>query len=195
MSTTNGSLSQEEYRTLVEAAHQQSLRHSFTVYLIGHTGLGRTEAAEFAPDWFDPEQRRICVPGSQGNWSPKSEDRVREIPLSGKASAHISDCLAALDNNAFGVSPSTIYDRVTKSAEAANLESVSPHVLRTTYANRLLELGLPDREVARVLGIQSQTLVDNPDSYSARIASALEESDSWPLYGDLSVYDSVRQDE
>jgi integrase len=62
MTDKQKSLTNEEYATLVEAAHDYSLRHGFTVYLIGQTGLKRNEAANFTPEWFDPEQQIVTVP-------------------------------------------------------------------------------------------------------------------------------------
>lgn len=52
----------EEYRTLVKAADEQSLRNGFTVFLIGYTGLQTGEAAHFSPEWFDPTDQTVTVP-------------------------------------------------------------------------------------------------------------------------------------
>lgn len=47
--TSKTELTVEEYRTLVETAVTLSPRAALTVYLVGHTGMRTSEAANFTP--------------------------------------------------------------------------------------------------------------------------------------------------
>jgi integrase len=158
MTDNEKSLTNEEYATLVEAAHDHSLRHGFTVHLIGQTGLKRNEAANFTPEWFDPEQQVVTVPQEQDGERPAKQHAARQIPLPASTAENIAKYIERLDSSVFHVSGSAIYDRVTTAGEHAGISRVSPRVLRHTYASRLYNSGLYIEDIAAVMGFRSGTL-------------------------------------
>jgi integrase len=159
MSTTTEPLSIEEYVTLVEAAHEHSFRHGFTVYLLGEIGLRRGEAAHFRPEWFDSDQQLVTVPRRQDDWIPSTNYGHRRIPVSTATANNLMSYIDALDQSAFGVAGSTIYDRVTTAGECAGIDRVSPRILRHTYAGRLAYSGIDSSWVSRILGVEPEIIL------------------------------------
>lgn len=146
----------DEFNTLVETAHATSLRQGFTVYLIGRTGLRREEAAHFKPEWFDSANRRIIVPAEQDSWEPQAAHHVRAIPLSDPVAHNIDEYIGALDREAFDVSGSTVYRRVTSAADIDDLPHVTPRLLRQMYRVKLEGLGFPPAAIADITGLRQQ---------------------------------------
>ena len=147
----------EEYRTLAEAAHEHSLRSGFTVYLLGYTGMRRNEAAHFTRDWFDPDLPAVWIPKTQNGWSPKSEYRARDIPLSPFAANNIEKYLDELsdEENVFNVAPQTINRRINRVTQDLDLGHITPCKIRHMYANKLLSQGVSKPIMAAVLGLRT----------------------------------------
>lgn len=158
----------QEYRTLVEAAHERSLRHGFTVYLLGRTGMLRGEAAHFAPEWFDAVEQGIAIPRQQDGWSRKSKYRARWIPLPSCTTDNMIKYIDELDDDAFDVSGGTIYDRVTAVSQNLDIRA-TPSVLRRMYGTLMISSGIPERVVASMLGLRVNTAsLGIQDYYTSR---------------------------
>ena len=160
-------LTNEEYATLVEAAHDYSLRHGFTVYLIGQTGLKRNEAANFTPEWFDPEQQIVTVPHEQDEWRPAKPHAARRIPLSTSTAENIAKYIERLDSSVFRVSGAAIYHRVITAGEHAGIDRVSPNRLRHTYARRLHNTSLSTETISEIMGLRLETVTASKTIYGA----------------------------
>lgn len=152
-------LTTEEYATLVETAHDYSLRHGFTVYLIGETGLKRSEAAHFTPEWLDQKNQVVSVPYGTEEWS--SKHRARHISLTNTAVENLTAYTEELKDDAFDVSGSAIYDRVSRAGNVAGFNVVNPSVLRRMFGRRLRNHGVPVEMMASILGIDPRELFDS----------------------------------
>lgn len=173
-------LNVEKYRKLVRSAHDRSLRHGFTIDLLGHTGMRTREAAEFTEEWFNPDRGIIKISSEQRQRSPKTRS-TREIQLPSDVSKRISYYLAELDDDVLNVSPRTIRRRTAQAGDAAEIPRVSPHIIRRTFGARLLEIGVPQKTVAEVLGVAVETVSMGQTS---REFNADEFS---PIYGELDL--------
>jgi integrase len=175
MITNEQLLTTEEYATLVETAHDDSLRHGFTVYLIAETGLRRSEAAKFIPEWLDEMKQVVDVPYEDDEGSPSAKHRARRIPLRDTAVENLTAYTEALNHDAFGASGSTIYDRINRAGEITGFDVVTPSMLRQMYAIRLQNRGVPFEAISEVLGI-------NPNESSESIYfDTTIDLDEWQL--------------
>lgn len=148
-------LTPDEYSTLLEAASGQTLRHEFTVYLLGYTGMRRREAAAFTPEWLDTGKNRVAVPGGLGK--PEANDRL--IPLQSDAADELMSYLQGLEDDAFEVTPTTINRRVASVGESADITRVTPRLLRKTFERSLRQLGVPPEVMADILGVQTRSVL------------------------------------
>lgn len=169
MTDNKKSLTNEEYATLVEAAHDHSPRHGFTVYLIGQTGLKRKEAASFTPEWFDPEKQVVTVPQEQDGGKPAKQHAARRIPLSTSTAENIAKYIERLDSSVFRVSGATIYHRVITAGEHAGIDRVSPNRLRHTYARRLHNSDLSTEAISEIMGLRLRTVTISRTIYSSHL--------------------------
>jgi len=170
----------DQFRTLIETAHEHSLRHGVTVYLLGRTGMFSAEAPHFQPDWFDSDTHSIFIPAAHDSWEPKATCRVRAIPVTPSIAQNISAYIDALSDDAFGVSTSAIHHRVTTAADSAALPHISPQNLRQMYAVRLRDSEVPEPQIAAILGTQHVTFLSesvSPQAPETKLQSIFD--DSW----------------
>lgn len=146
-------LTTEEYATLVETAHDYSLRHGFTVYLIAETGVKRSEAAHFTPEWLNEKKQVVSVPNGDNGESLNANHRARQIPLANTAVENLTAYTESLKDDAFGVSSSAIYDRVSRAGEVAGFNGVNPSMLRQLFGIRLHNHGVPIKMISEILGV------------------------------------------
>lgn len=143
-------LNAEECQELMVAADRRSPRHGLTVLLILATGIRRGEAAAFTPEWFDTEANLIRIPSSPNPSNTHFTPRM--IPLPSKIAETLALYIELVDEDAFGIAPSTVYERVRSAGKEAIMD-VSPRRLRRTYAKHLSKTGLTLPSRSELLGL------------------------------------------
>ncbi len=152
-------LSETELRRLLrEARRSSNPLHRAVILLLAHTGLRASErcALRLADVSLSERRGKITVRGKG--------EKVREVPLNAEAREALREWLsvrpAAPDDALFvgrrgRLTPSGVWRIVREYARRAGVEA-HPHVLRHTFATRLLrEAGADLVTVAEILGHES----------------------------------------
>lgn len=146
-------------RLLREARRSPNHLHRTVILLLAYTGLRASELCNLRLGDVQLSERKgkIIVRGKG--------EKVREIPLNTEAREILREWLSvrplAPDDHLFigrrgPLTPSGVWRIVVKYARKAGLENVHPHVLRHTFATRLLrEVGTDLVTVAELLGHES----------------------------------------
>jgi len=153
-------LSEAELRRLLrEARRSPNPLHRAVILLLAHTGLRASElcALRLGDVVLSERKGKLIVRGKG--------EKVREVPLNAEAREALREWLsvrpAASDDHLFigrrgPLTPSGVWRIVAQYARRAGLEDVHPHVLRHTFATRLLrEAGADLVVVAELLGHES----------------------------------------
>jgi len=155
--TTPRWLTQEEQDRLLEvAAWYRRDMHKLCIMGL-YLGLRRGEMDAAVWEWFDLETG-LCHLGPVGPWRPKTE-KPRTIPIAETARG----LLLPYSGSGFVLYPTSTWQRnnyyrrnVTKSwkrlTREADLEWVTPHTLRHTFASRLVSAGVSIFKVSQWLG-------------------------------------------
>ncbi|WP_226483240.1 tyrosine-type recombinase/integrase [Natrinema amylolyticum] len=136
-----------KYKKLLEAAEKRSSRHGFTVYALGHTGLRGSEFSRLSCEWLDSEKQMLQVPADAVKGI---RSRVRSIPLSEDGVERFKEFFTTRSEVA--ITHSTVTKQVKSISEDTLSENVSPQTLRSTFAMRLLQIGVPQSEIRQLLG-------------------------------------------
>lgn len=136
------------------------LRNRALIELMLSAGLRVSEAVELMPGDIDWKRGEIRVNDGKGE-----KDRI--VPVDSTTLAHLQawsskrEALGINGHQPFlvgirtleGMTTRNAYAIINKQAELAGIEqSVNPHMLRHTYATRLLDDGYTIREVQQLLG-------------------------------------------
>lgn len=153
-------LSEAELRRLLrEARRSENPLHRAVLLTLAHTGLRASElcALRLADLVLSERKGKLTVRGKG--------EKIREIPLNAEVREALREWLsarpAAPDDRLFigrrgPLTPSGVWRIVAQYARKAGLEDVHPHVLRHTFATRLLrEAGADLVTVAELLGHES----------------------------------------
>ncbi len=153
-------LSEAELRRLLrEARRSFNPLHRAVIFLLAHTGLRASElcALRLADLVLSERKGKLTVRGKG--------EKIREIPLNAEVREALRGWLSARpavpDDHLFigrrgPLTPSGVWRIVAEYARKAGLEDVHPHVLRHTFATRLLrEAGADLVTVAELLGHES----------------------------------------
>lgn len=113
------------------------------------TGLRVSELAGLTKDNLDWQMHRVMIYGKGGPYGTKSKRRI--IPLSPRIQPLIEGHLALHDQ--FGISARTIQRLIKQIANRAKISrSVTPHVLRHTFAVTAVQKGLSLPALQKLLG-------------------------------------------
>ena len=144
-------LTEEHLQCLLQ--HTPSLRNKALLLFLARTGLRRDEAARLTWLDFDNKAQIVTVKGKG--------DKERRVPIPKDA----WDLLMKLSRwwrccpseAVFQVSACRIWQIVREISFIAQVEVVTPHDLRRTYATRLLQGGVDLATVQRLMGHSSPT--------------------------------------
>lgn len=178
MSWKREPLDDDELAQLLDAAAGMDLDHEFTVRTLAHTGLRADEFAHLTSNWLDWQNEQIRVPGEQDDWTPKTVDAARTIPV------RDPDTLRVLReffkrNEAVGVTRKAIYERVVRVAERTALRRrVTPHVLRHIYGTLIARNGATAQYIRQTMGHADLSSANDYIEYTGR-QLADEADDVW----------------
>lgn len=150
-------LERKDERALVRAVERYgNPRDVALITTLLQTGLRVGELVALELDDLELSPRKGAVTVRQGK-----RDRHREVPLSAEARRVIERYLEVRPTSSAtrlflgqrgAIGPEAVQRVVRKYARLAQLEEVTPHTLRHTFAKRVLEGGAPAVPVARLLG-------------------------------------------
>jgi len=141
-------LSAEELRRVIEAAGEVSPLRAAGITLLYLTGMRRAEAA--ALSWSDVGGDGIRIRSGKGG-------RERVIPMTERLEAVLEEMRAYTGRTSYvygGRTAGTIYAWVREASERSGI-ACHPHVLRATFATRMLERGARIHTVSQLLGHRS----------------------------------------
>ena|SRR5437762_5831073 len=140
-------LTQEEANRLANAcsSHEEKL----IIWSLLDTGLRVTELSKLTKDNLDWQNHRLMIYGKGGPYGKQSKRRI--IPLSPRLQPILEGHLGLHDNLKVGVR--TIQRMVKQVANKAHIRrTVSPHVLRHTFAVTCIQKGISTRALQEILG-------------------------------------------
>ena len=148
-------LSKEEVLSII--AHTNNIKHRCVVSLLYSAGLRRNELLNLIPEDIDGKRMMIKVRGGKGNkdrFTILSETLLKEL----REYYKLWKPRTYLFEGPMGArySPESVAKIVSRAAENAKIKkSVSPHMLRHSFATHLLEAGTDLRYIQVLLGHKS----------------------------------------
>lgn len=144
----------EDYEAdeLIETASASSTQDELIVRTLLHTGLRANEFAHLTAGWVNFQKDEVRVPAHEGDWTPKTEEGARVIPLRDPHTKRVlRDWFGVHD--AIDMSRSTIYRHVVDVAEETTVtKKVTPHVLRHTYGTMIAARGATAQYIKQTMG-------------------------------------------
>jgi integrase/recombinase XerD len=140
-------LTQDEATRLANAC--QSHQEKLVIWTLLDTGLRVSELAKLNKDNIDWQGHRLMVYGKGGPYGSQTKRRV--IPLSSRIQPLLEGHFALHDT--LGLAPRTIQMLVKRMANRAHVSrTISPHVLRHTFAVTAIQKGISLPALQRLLG-------------------------------------------
>ena len=140
-------LTGDEATRLANACHPHE--EKLVVWVLLDTGLRVSELANLKRANLDWQTHRLMIYGKGGPFGSKSKRRV--IPLSARIQPLIEGYFAL--HETFGFSARTIQRMLKRLANRARISrTVSPHVLRHTFAVTAIQKGISLPALQRLLG-------------------------------------------
>jgi integrase/recombinase XerD len=140
-------LTQDEATRLANAC--QSHTEKLVIWTLLDTGLRVSELAKLKKDNLDWQGHRLMVYGKGGPYGSQTKRRV--IPLSSRVQPLLEGHFALHDT--LGLAPRTIQVLVKRLANRAHVSrTISPHVLRHTFAVTAIQKGISLPALQRLLG-------------------------------------------
>lgn len=140
-------LSPEEENRLTNAC--QSGLEKLVVWTLLDTGLRVSELSNLTKDKIDWQGKKLTIYGKGGPYGSSSKRRI--IPLTERSSALIYHHFAL--NDSLGLTPRAIQKMLKRVANRAQIiKLVTPHVLRHTFAVRVVQKGISLPSLQRLLG-------------------------------------------
>jgi len=120
-------------------------------FLILHTGMRRGEMLNLTWDDIDLEKRTLIIQSGK-DWHTKNY-RYRAIQMTDD----LYELLVGLNKKPgklFPFHPSTVWEVLKKAAKKVEIEGITIHTLRHTFASHLAMAGVPIRAIQELLGHQ-----------------------------------------
>jgi len=131
------------------ASTYQDAQEKLVIWPLLDTGLRVAELANLKKDNIDWQGHRLMVYGKGGPYGSKSKRRI--IPLSPRVQPLIEGHFAP--HHSLGITPRTIQLLVKRVANRARISrTVSPHILRHTFAVAAVQKGISFPALQRLLG-------------------------------------------
>lgn len=148
------SLDREEFEKLWEAAVRGDPLDRLIFVCAGHLGMRASEIAHMRKNWVDFQRATVNVPLGDGEFNAKAKASARSIPYKDLRDRVSTELRRYFDyNNSVGVSRATVFRRVKKMAQRADLTCrVYPHALRATCAFQLAEAGVNAQGLRQFMG-------------------------------------------
>ena len=153
-------LDRKDERALVRAVERYgSLRDAALITTLLQTGLRVGELVALKMEDVELSSRKGAVTVQYGK-----RDRLREVPLNAEARRVLARYIEARPTSSSRrlflgqrgpIGPEAVQRVVMKYARLGQVEDVTPHTLRHTFAKRVLDGGTPTVTVARLLGHDS----------------------------------------
>ena len=138
-----------------EPANVQAIRDKAIIVLLMNSGLRISELCDLSVKDVELTERKGRLIVRQGKGS-----KQREVPLNSIARDALRTWMKIHANREWlfsgkrgdHLSPSGVYRRLAELARRANIEDVSPHILRHTFSKNLVDSGVGLERVAALLG-------------------------------------------
>jgi len=137
----------EEADKLCQAC--ETTQEKLIIWTLLDTGLRVSELCSLTPQHILWQQKSLRISGKGGPYGKKSKKRV--VPMSKRVQALLEHYFAI--NNTWPVGERQVQKIVKQIANRARLtQSVTPHILRHTFATLALQKGISLASVQKILG-------------------------------------------
>ncbi|MFP4019281.1 MAG: tyrosine-type recombinase/integrase [Promethearchaeia archaeon] len=149
-SSKEDALDEEQRRKLFDACEKN--KETFVCKVLCYTGLRASEFTHMKNSWLDWQQESIHIPREDGDWTPKTQHAVREIPLMFEAKKLLYNHFQL--RNEIDMSRTTVYRIVRRAGRRVEgpFPKVYPHSLRATFASMLAANGLSAIDIQSIMG-------------------------------------------
>lgn len=127
----------------------ETTKEKLIIWTLLDTGLRVSELCSLTPQHILWQQKSLRISGKGGPYGKKSKKRV--VPMSKRVQALLEHYFAI--NNTWPVGERQVQKIVKQIANRAKLtQSVTPHILRHTFATLALQKGISLASVQKILG-------------------------------------------
>lgn len=127
----------------------ETTQEKLIIWTLLDTGLRVSELCSLTPQHILWQQKSLRISGKGGPYGKKSKKRV--VPMSKRVQALLEHYFAI--NNSWPVGERQVQKIVKQIANRARLtETVTPHILRHTFATLALQKGISLASVQKILG-------------------------------------------
>ncbi len=127
----------------------QNTNEKLIIWTLLDTGLRVSELCDLTPENILWQQRALRINGKGGPYGKKTKKRV--VPMSGRVHALLEPYFAL--NNKWFIGKRQVQKIVKQVANRAQITStVTPHILRHTFATLALQKGISIAAVQKMLG-------------------------------------------
>jgi integrase/recombinase XerD len=127
----------------------ETTQEKLIIWTLLDTGLRVSELCSLTPQHILWQQKSLRISGKGGPYGKKSKKRV--VPMSKRVQALLEHYFAI--NNTWPVGERQVQKIVKQIANRARLtQSVTPHILRHTFATLALQKGISLASVQKILG-------------------------------------------
>ena len=137
----------EEADKLYQACN--NIQEKLIIWILLDTGLRVSELCSLTPQNILWQQKSIRISGKGGPYGKKTKKRV--VPMSNRVQSLLEHYFAITDK--FPIGPRQVQKIVKEIANRAQIsKTVTPHILRHTFATLALQKGISISAVQKILG-------------------------------------------
>jgi len=151
----------EKHEIEVLLTNCKTEEETFLLTALVYTGMRVSELSHMNKSWIKWQNLQIIIPQHDGEWSPKTKQGSRTIPLIEPRLKEVLRAWFTLRENV-AMDRSTIWRIVKRVAARSELtKKVYPHALRATFATMLAFMGMSSASIQHILGWAKLTTAES----------------------------------
>jgi len=173
-SSQENALEKHEIETLLN--NSKTSEEVFLITTLLYTGMRVSELSHMKRSWIQWQNLQIIIPKQEDEWTPKTKQGARTIPLIEPRLKEVLRSWFTLNENV-AMDRSTIWRIVKRVASRSQLtKRVYPHSLRATFATMLAFMGMSSASIQHIMGWAKLTTAERYiQSSGARASEEMKE--------------------